>query len=113
MIARVNTKQSALPMSLSVSDFTTKLILLSLGSGMLWFVIASNSVLGSVLGGLLVGGISLAITYLIVKRKMIEGVSAIVYLAVIQPALRRHIPQLPYLFLAYAFLFWGAMILIR
>ncbi len=53
----------------------------------------------------------LAITYQVMHRQVSKAMVLITYLSVLQPALRLHVPQLPYLFQEYLFLFWGVLLL--
>ncbi|MDX1435521.1 MAG: O-antigen ligase family protein [Anaerolineales bacterium] len=76
-----------------------------------WIAIAVLPAGSDLLGLGLVGGLVFLITRHLIRRQFVEGLAMIAYLAAVQPAIRLYIPQLPYLFLDYAFVIWALMIL--
>lgn len=105
------------PPSVLVDEFPAldllRIFWLSAVSSLLWTIIASSDTLGRWLGIGFIGIMVVTCLSLLIRGKIIESLSMVVYLAMLEPALRTFIKQLPYLALAYFFVFWVLVALDR
>lgn len=78
-------------------------------SGIAWLVVINSGTMGEWIGVAGIGFLVLTCLVLLSKRRITESLSIVMYLAMVQPALRGYVTILPYYGLDYFFLFWFAL----
>lgn len=91
----------------------SRILILSILSGMIWLGVRSFGTLGGWIGVVFTGIILLRSLVLQNQGKIIESLALVIYMAMVEPALRTFVGPLLYLTLEYFFVVWVILVLVK